>query len=73
MKSLGRRNVTLTFIRSRLQQAHATWTTLRFGLVTFASDSRWDAGAVSDLLPPRAVSLEGLKSVGAWLPSMFMS
>jgi hypothetical protein len=70
MESLGRRIVALTFIRSLLQHAHATWTTLRFGLVIFASDSRWAVGAGSDLLPPRAVSL---KSVGAWLPSMFMS
>jgi hypothetical protein len=72
-KPLGRVKATLTFMRSRLQHAHATWTTLRFGLVTFASASRWDAGAGSDLLPPRGVSLQEAPSVEAWLPSMFMS
>jgi len=61
------------FMRSRLQHAHATWTTLRFGLVTFASDTRWDVVAGSDLLLPRPVSLQEAASVEAWLPSMFMS
>jgi hypothetical protein len=73
MKPSGLCKVPLTFMRSRLQHAHATWTTLRLGLVTFASDTRWDVVADSDLLLPRPVSLQEAASVEAWLPSMFMS
>lgn len=59
-------------MRSRLQQAHATWTTLLFGLVTFESDERRDADTGVDFLPGRADSLDPFVSAGVRLPSMFM-